>query len=120
MNTQNFHTGLFKLLAFALPVLTGGIVLFSTPSPVEARLKTYVQNNRGGSVPLKFAPTPHVNTDTDIPNRKKFKMHCWVDFKWHDGNYNTNRWFYGQEYNSGHWGWVHSSYVINQERVPAC
>lgn len=88
--------------------------------PVAAQSATYVTNNRGSSVPLSWYPGYNGYYRDVMPNGTRFRMSCWVDHGLYTGNYRTARWFYGQSYHTGGWGYVAASYVINQTRVPHC
>lgn len=56
---------------------------------------------------------------------ERFNMKCWVDNNHPESNsqgwynYYSVRWFFGESFRHG-WGWVHSSYVYYQWRVPRC
>ncbi len=80
-----------------------------------------VYNQRGNYVPMYYAPTPYnINVKNWMPNSTRFNMRCYEDFQWFNGNYGSYRWYYGQAFNTGQWGYVHSSYVYYQWSVPRC
>jgi hypothetical protein len=47
------------------------------------------------------------------------KMRCWRDGSWVTGNYSSNRWFLVMLTDQRE-GYVHSSFVTNQQSVPEC
>lgn len=56
-------------------------------------------------------------------NTQRSYVSCYRDGDWATGNYRSNRWFYVYVHlSNGRLGYffVHSSYVYNQTRVPAC
>lgn len=94
-------------------------VLMAAP-PASATALAYQWNNRGSYVPMYYAPTTATNVKVWSRNGTKFLMICWTDWQWATGNYTSNRWFYGETYSTGSYGYVHSSYVNNQGAVPRC
>jgi hypothetical protein len=72
-------------------------------------------------VPVRACPSTLCNpTGGWARNGTVFAMRCWVDYQWATGNYRSPRWFWGQSYHNGYWGYVHSSYVQRQVTVPRC
>lgn len=106
---------------FSISAIITLFVIFSSVATPAHALSTYVWNNYKSAVPMQYAPTSaYNNVKVWIPNGTKFAMSCWEDFQWYYGNYNTNRWFWGQEYSGGYWGYVNASYVRNQTTVHHC
>lgn len=103
----------------ALTMLVGPIVTDFSPADAS-HSGVYVRNYRGSTVAMRYAPTSLTNVKVWIPNGTAFQMICWVDHQNFTGNYTSRRWFYGQEYSRGSYGYVHSSYVFRQIRVPHC
>ena len=103
--------------ALAIGATSATLLLFAT-MPVSAHTSLYRLD--GGKIPMYYAPTDQIAVKVWSPNGTWFDMHCWVDFEWYKGNYWTNRWFWGQEYSGGYWGYVNASYVANQTTVPHC
>ena len=95
------------------------VLTFSLPADANSN-GVYVYNKYGSSVPMRDAPTSEFRVKVWMPNYTKFRMLCWTDKQWYTGNYRTNRWFYGQDYSRGSYGFVHASHVINQITVPRC
>lgn len=94
-------------------------LLFSVALPAEAA-NTIVWNSRGSSVPMYYAPTSATYVKAWLPNSSRFTMLCWVDHQSYYGNYSTNRWFWGQTFAGGHYGYVNASWVYYQKSVPRC
>ena len=102
--------------------LTGGLVgavmataavLGLTASPASAANLSYLYNG-GGSVPVYYAPnTSASNVKVWAPSGTKFQMICWLDNAGH-------RWFYGQEYSRGSYGYATAGVVKNQITVGHC
>jgi hypothetical protein len=65
-------------------------------------------------------PTASCYVRSWMPNSSHFAMVCWVDNTWSYGNYWSNRWFWGQSYGIGAWGYVNASYVYYQVWTPHC
>lgn len=108
------------LAASLLVVLLGVMAAFS---PKTQALSTYVWDNRKtvGVVPLRHAPEgTSLKTQLWMVEGTKFRMKCWTTHQNFTGNYTSNKWFYGQEHSRGSWGYVHSSYVVNQTSVGRC
>ena len=79
-----------------------------------------VRNYSSSYVAMRYAPTSVVNVKVRVPNGTSFRMTCWLWGQTFTGNYRSAKWFYGQEYSRGSWGYIHSSYVLNQITVPRC
>ena len=79
-----------------------------------------VYNQRGSYVPMMYAPTSNVGVQHWMRNSTRFDMRCWTDKQWFNGNYGSSRWFWGQAYDTGSYGYVHSSYVYYQWGIPHC
>lgn len=81
-----------------------------------ARFDPFVGNNLAGWV------TPDASLWW-VSNTQESYVSCYADGGWATGNYASNRWFKVYVHlTSGvtSWYFVHSSYVYNQTRVPAC
>lgn len=69
---------------------------------------------------MRVSPTTNSYGVEYLGNGTNLSMICYVDNQWANGNYWSNRWFYvGPNYDN-HAGYVHSSLVANQIRVPHC
>ena len=55
-----------------------------------------------------------------LPANTDFVMRCYRDGSSATGAYTSNRWFLGHSRADGREGFVHSSFVRNQARVPEC
>lgn len=98
-------------LLMVAAMLLGGTVA----AQPAAAASTYVWSTNGSSsVPMYFAPnTQYSNVKVWMPNGTRFNMDCWLDNAGH-------RWFFGQEFTQGAWGYVTAGPVRNQTRVPHC
>jgi hypothetical protein len=114
---SRFKKGLAVLLAALTPLLAG---LGAAAIPAQANHYSWVHNQRGSAVCLSWYQGYNGYCRTRMPNGTKFAMRCWADHRGYNGNYDSARWFYGQAFNTGSWGWVHASYVYYQKRVPHC
>jgi hypothetical protein len=101
---------------------TGAVAAVAMTSvPAVADATPIVWNQRGSSTCLSWYQGYNGYCYDRMPNGTKFGMSCWADRSYsYYGNYSSPRWFRGQSYNNGAWGWVHSSYVYYQVRVPHC
>ena len=107
------------LTLMSVVVIFASFFLFASPASASAH--TFVWNNHGSYVPMYYAPTTlYNNVKLWMSNGTYFDMRCWTDNQNFTGNYTTNRWFWGQEYSHGYWGYIHASYVYNQTSVPHC
>lgn len=115
-----------KLSLLMVGVIGAGLVSFSSPGTAEASHYSWIYNQKGSYV--KLYPFPIANSEKNkiraykkMKNNTKFVMECWRDFKSSfTGNYKSKRWFAGRHWNDGRWGYVHSSYVYYQKKVPRC
>ncbi|SFF35277.1 hypothetical protein SAMN05216251_11267 [Actinacidiphila alni] len=97
----------------AAAVATIGVLALGAPAATAAG-NTYVWDDGASSVPMYFAPnTSASNVKIWMPNGTRFTMNCWLDNAGH-------RWFYGQEFTHGYWGYVTSGPVRNQTAVGGC
>jgi hypothetical protein len=105
------------LLFVVAAVVAGGLVAaVAVAAPGEAEA-SYVSNARGRSVPVHGCPSSGCAVTNWLGNGTGVGMAWWTDCQWYAGNYVSPRWFF--VYYWGNWaGWVHSSYVYNQIRVP--
>jgi hypothetical protein len=105
----NNMTSTALILGALISIVSLGIFLSSSASAATSTL-----NNGGGSVPVYFAPnTQYSNVKVWAPNNTRFQMNCWLDNAGH-------RWFYGQEYSQGAWGYATAGVVKNQISVSHC
>ena len=121
VSTLKFSRGVGKMsfLSLLIVSLFMGTVVFANDTHAADLSK--VHNNSASTVPLRWGPEGYDAYDKmRIPNGTAFRMMCWEDFKWYNGNYNSNRWFWGQEHSQGQYGYVHASYVNHQIPVPHC
>jgi hypothetical protein len=99
------------------------VCVFSSATPAAAEATPIIWNQRASTTCLSwFMGYEKGGYCYDrMPNGTKFRMYCWADAKYsYTGNYTSRRWFRGQSYQNGAWGWVHSSYVYYQVAVPRC
>ena len=92
--------------------------VFSTQA--NAASYSWIHNQRASTTCLSWYPGYNGRCYDIMPNGTKFAMNCWTTHYGFNGNYWSNRWFYGQSYRNGSWGWVHSSYVYYQKSVRHC
>ncbi len=118
MNVQNVS---MRASLFIITVILTLLFVVQSVTRVDA-LSTYVWDDRNniGVVPLENGPTDYGNPYLWMVEGTRFRMTCFKDFKGITGNYYSVRWFYGQEYSRGSWGYVHSSYVKSQTYVGRC
>lgn len=114
---KRLKTRLAVFLVALAPLVAG---LGAAAIPAQANHYSWVHNQKGGSVCLSWYQGYNGRCITWMPNGTKFAMRCWADHHGFTGNYYSRRWFYGQAFNTGSWGWVHSSYVYYQKSVPHC
>ena len=96
-------------------------LIFSLGAVTPAQASTsIVWNHTGGSVPMFWGTRTTGGIKAWIPNSSHFEMRCWVDDQWYYGNYWSNRWFWGQSYATGDWGFEPASFVYYQTYVPHC
>lgn len=101
-----------SVAAVALAVAaTGGAV--ATAAPASAAINTYVWNDVRGYVLMYAVPSEATNPRAYPPNGTKFDMRCWQD-------QNGYRWFWGQEFHTGRWGYIRALWVYNQVPTPPC
>lgn len=93
--------------------------LFVSITPVQAG-GPIVWRPNGWWVPMQYGPTNAGYVQSWLKPSSRFKMICWTDYKGYTGNYYSVRWFWGQSYYNGSYGYVHSSYVYYQTAVPHC
>lgn len=108
-----------KFFALLLVILSSIGIVGTTATPALAG-GPIVYNQRGGSIPMYYGTRSTSSVQQWLPQSSRFDMKCWYDDQWYNGNYNTNRWFYGQTYSTGSWGFVPASYVYYQWNVPRC
>jgi hypothetical protein len=94
--------------------------IFVIAAPAAHAGMPIVWNSRGGSIPMYYAPTNATYVKSWLPNSSKFYMICYTDSQWYTGNYRTNRWFCGQSYATGQYGYVNASWVYYQWNVRRC
>lgn len=63
--------------------------------------------------------TKACNWHTRIASGTKLRMHCWADGRTATGRYESARWFYATT-EKGHRGYIHSSWIDRQSKVPHC
>ncbi|MEA2191654.1 MAG: hypothetical protein QOI73_1775 [Solirubrobacteraceae bacterium] len=95
------------------------VMSLAIAGPAQAGMPI-VYDQSGGSVPMFVGTKASLPVEYWEPNSSQFEMNCWTDDDWYSGNYSTNRWFYGQDYATGDWGYVPASYVYYQVDVPSC
>lgn len=110
-------TRIIQKVAISFVTVLAVVGLSATPALAGGPI---VYNQRGGSIAMRWAPTTNAGVTHWLPQSSRFLMVCYTDFQWYNGNYNSNRWFYGQTFAGGYYGYVHSSYVYYQTRVPHC
>jgi hypothetical protein len=89
----------------------GGV---ATPAaPAQAAINTYVWNDVRGYVLMYAVPHEGTNPRAYPDNGTKFDMRCWQD-------QNGFRWFWGQEFETGEWGYIRAQWVYNQVSVKGC
>ena len=98
--------------------LTTGIV--TTAAPAGASGTSIVWNHTGGSVPMYWGTRTSGGIESWMAESSHFQMTCWVDDQSYYGNYWSSRWFFGQSYSNGRWGYVPASFVYYQVGVPHC
>jgi hypothetical protein len=108
-----------RVSLFLIAIAVGAATLTSVPALASAT--PIVWNQRGSTTCLSWYQGYNGRCYDVMRNGTKFRMWCWADVpRSYTGNYSSRRWFYGQSYNNGAWGWVHSSYVYYQTRVGHC
>ena len=106
-----------RSVAVSVVAVLGSLVIGLAPAFAGGPI---VYNQAGGSVPMYGLPGANVVTYW-LPQSSRFNMSCYVDLRTYTyGNYWTNRWYYGQTFAGGHWGYVQSSWVYYQWTVPRC
>lgn len=106
---------------FLLSAVVMLLLVLLAPGKVEAGTPYVWHDSKTmGVVPLEYGPTDAGNPRLWMTEGTRFKMKCWKNHKGITGNYYSSKWFYGQEYSRGSWGWVHSSFVKNQSTVDRC
>ena len=123
-----FKTISTKVSVMLVGVLGAGLITVGAPAPAEASHYSWIYNQKGSYA--KLWPFPVTNKEEKfgrvkyrkkLPNNSKFVMECWTSFKYsYTGNYPSKKWFAGRAWNGGWWGYVHSSYVYYQKKVPRC
>jgi hypothetical protein len=108
--------GRWRSLILSVGMALGAIFFAATPAMAGSPI---VYNQHGSTVPMKYGTKRISPVKAWLPNSSHFYMSCWTDDDWVNGNYNTNRWFWGQSQSYG-WGGVSASYVYYQIRVPHC
>jgi uncharacterized protein YraI len=88
-----------------------GLTALMAAAPASAA-NTYLWDDYRSNTQVYYAPNTQYSSYFTVPNGERFVMHCWLDWAGH-------RWFYGQTWNHGY-GYVISTWVINQTRVPSC
>jgi hypothetical protein len=103
-------------LALAMGATVAGLVV----TPAHAGSWPVVYRQAGNHyTPLYGLPGANV-VQAWLPPGNRFSMQCWTDLRYSSyGNYWSVRWFRGQAF-TGHYGYVHSSYVYYQWSVPRC
>src|SRR5258708_4183107 len=107
----------FKRFLVSVAAVVTSLVIGAAPAFAGGPI---VYNQRGGSIPMYGVPTTNSNVTYWLPQSSRFNMSCWTDWQWSYGNYWSNRWYWGQTFAGGHWGYVHSSWVYYQWTVPRC
>ena len=108
---------LYRIRLAAAIVLVAIIALFSSASAAFAD-EPIVWNANGGPVPMYWGTRTSSGISEWLPNSSEFGMQCWVDDEWYEGNYWSNRWFFGQSFATGDWGNVPAAFVYYQVSVP--
>lgn len=113
-----------RWLAIASWVIASILALLVTAGASAHPKGTYVYNNRGTTVPMLSCADPACRVTYKLKNDSVVTMVCYTDATWFNGNYNSNRWFWVNYYDptikAARLGYVHSSYVYNQTKVPKC
>jgi len=91
-------------------------MLMMLPGSVGASSPYLVRWAGNGWVPISQSCPSACPVSYWVPSKTNFFMICYRDTFWSNGNYWSNRWFYGYTLNNSWAGWVHSSYVQNQTR----
>ena len=110
----------FRSAVASVVAVVASLVIGATPALASGPI---VYNQRGGSVPMYGVPSdqPGVQVTYWLRQSSRFNMICWQDRSFYSyGNYWSNRWYYGQTFDGGHYGYVHSSWVYYQWTVPRC
>ena len=103
-----------KIFAAATALLFASAVAATTVSPPANAAGVSYLSSPSGWTPMYYAPnTQYSNVKVWDSNGTKFQMICWLDNAGH-------RWFYGQEFSRGYYGYVTAGYVYNQARVGHC
>jgi hypothetical protein len=126
-------------VVLALFVIIAGLLTVAGATPTVATAKSkkvsiclatnvrchvYLSNSYGNHwVPIRYSTSNGVNPMSWVPSPTRFLMQCWAWGVNVRGNYSSTKWFYGMNWYNGQRGYVHSSYVINQQAqkpVPRC
>ncbi len=110
----------FRSVAVSIVAVLGSLVIGLAPAFAGGPI---VYNQRGGSVPMYGVPSDASGVQVTywLKQSSRFNMICYVDQRFNSyGNYWSNRWFYGQTFDGGHYGYVHSSWVYYQWTVRRC
>lgn len=80
-----------------------------------------VYNQTNSFVPMNYCNSLRCNLQMWIPNSTRFYIKCWGDNSYASyGNYWTTRWFFGEEFSRGAWGYLNASFVYYQTWSPHC
>ncbi|HUY52285.1 MAG TPA: hypothetical protein VMV92_42370 [Streptosporangiaceae bacterium] len=79
-----------------------------------------VISSRSGGAWLRASPNTGSHGIEYMGNGTRVLMICWIDAQWATGNYSSNRWFKVEPEYDLNVGYVHSSMVADQARVPEC
>lgn len=106
-----------------LLALLAAVFVCSSAAPAVADATPIIWNQKGSTTCLSWFQGYEAGgyCYDRMPNGTKFRMYCWADSpRSYTGNYASKRWFRGQSYRNGAWGWVHASYVYYQDAVKRC
>jgi hypothetical protein len=98
-----------------LSLLLIGVLLAAAASAAEA---AYTWNARYSYSEMRNGPSGGHLVIANLYNPTGVSMRCWTDSSWWYGNYWSPRWFYVVAGWRG--GWVHSSFVQQQNWTPHC
>lgn len=104
-----------KLIGGLAGALVAGLALVgATVTPASAAGVSKLSGPNGSKVPVYYLPnTQYSRVEIWDKSGTKFQMRCWLDNAGH-------RWFYGQEFSRGYWGYVTAGNVANQITVGRC
>jgi len=105
-----------SLVIVASTVLTTSLL---SATPATAAAGPYIGSN-AGYAHLREQPDPYSRSFGKFPNGRSVTMHCYFDAATSTfADYSSRRWFRVTPA-GGPRGWMHSSLVESQSRVPRC